>query len=1371
MAVSTSTRGYYRSDMPVTFADGRMGTYNVVLTSLATMGRVPATATTSDAIRRWRPRYVLLVGIAGGVADRGVHLGDVLVSDQVVDYEQQKVTADGSQYRFQVHRADQRLLEAARNLADTVWRPLIGKKRPERGRPVRHIGPVATGDKVVAFEPLLAELRRSWPQLVGVEMEAGGVAAAAFQAAATPGFFMVRGVSDLADERKGSATVEGWREYACRVAAAYAVALLRGGPFPPSDGGRTFVSADSFFRRSLDPGRLYNHSWTLVGRDGPLDDLHDFIASAQARVAILPGRGGIGKTKLLHALSDGFDARHSGIALRFARDGVPIGAESRDELPAKPSVIVVDDAHRREDIETLCVIARDSPYPVKLVLATRPHAVGYLRSVLAHGGFDPREVVRLDPLGDLCREDVKVLARQALGDAHAGLAGRLAAATRDCPLVTVVGGRLLAERDIQPQELENDDEFRAAVLDRFHDVLLGKVGIDVDAAICRPLLSLIAAIAPFRPDDERLLATMAEHLGTDRPALVGALGTLEEAGVLARRGYALRLVPDVLADHILHRACLTPQGRATGYARRVFGHFAPICPGAVLENLAELDWRVHRATGREVSVLDDIWRSIAEEFRAASHRQRCLILGILTKVAYYQLGRVLELAETTVRHPAADQQIGANSMWGVEYTHEHVLARLPALLRGVGYTLDYLPRCCDLLWRLGRDDARTTGPNPEHAMRVLDDLAGYDLDKPLRVNEIVLDAVGRWVRAPGAHLHAHSPLDVLDPLLAKASASHHAEGRAFITRPFLVHRENTRSLRERAMRIIENCARSTDVAVAVRVFESVEVALANPMPYYNQPIADDDIERWAPEQLETLDMVARIAAGVAHPLVHLSIGKALAWHTRNGAREAIRRRARGIIAAIPDSFDLRLARALISDHDEWMLEDAGDVMEAYERGQRRREDTMRGVAAEFLARYDDADEGADALDERLHWGSFLQGRMDLVPAPLLIEMARQQPGYAAGLCEAILAEPGRALARHLPTLLSGVRATDPDRAADMVRRAMVGGQPGLARSIAWLYRYTDRLLPSDLPILTGLLDHPDAVAKRDAIAAVRKVDPGRPEQAVALARAVDIGESAEFAEALCEIFDRRHGIALSALSDDDAADLLSKLEPVRTIAGFQVGQFISGAAVYWPCRVVRMLLRRINRDDDSDPAYEAFPYEGLHDGFDAFAEGDAYHDVLHDIRDAALGYRPRVDTPLARLYRQASRGYNEHGLRVLDEWIEAGDPDHLMAVGELLRAAPRSFVFAHEDIVARLLECADEAGEQPYAFMCSVLHGVAIRGARSGVQGQPYPEDIELRRAASEVAARRMTSWPVRRFYSALVKDAEQFITHARIEGEILDAS
>jgi hypothetical protein len=45
-----------------------------------------------------------------------------------------------------------------------------------------------------------------------------------------PEFFMVRGVSDFADEAKGSAGVEEWRSYACEVAAAYTIGLLQSEP-------------------------------------------------------------------------------------------------------------------------------------------------------------------------------------------------------------------------------------------------------------------------------------------------------------------------------------------------------------------------------------------------------------------------------------------------------------------------------------------------------------------------------------------------------------------------------------------------------------------------------------------------------------------------------------------------------------------------------------------------------------------------------------------------------------------------------------------------------------------------------------------------------------------------------------------------------------------------------------------------------------------------------------------------------------------------------------------------------------------------------------------------------------------------------------
>src|SRR5262249_9440298 len=150
----------------------------------------------------------MLVGIAGGVAKAHVEIGDILISDQIADYELQKLTPDGPEIRWQVHRVDPRLIGAVQNFSTAGWQDLITVERPDDRAPKRHIGTVVTGDKVIAVEDVLAKYNAMWPKLIGVEMEAGGAAAAAFQTANAPGFFMIRGVSDLADSKKSSARVK-----------------------------------------------------------------------------------------------------------------------------------------------------------------------------------------------------------------------------------------------------------------------------------------------------------------------------------------------------------------------------------------------------------------------------------------------------------------------------------------------------------------------------------------------------------------------------------------------------------------------------------------------------------------------------------------------------------------------------------------------------------------------------------------------------------------------------------------------------------------------------------------------------------------------------------------------------------------------------------------------------------------------------------------------------------------------------------------------------------------------------------------------------------------------------------------------------------
>lgn len=247
-------RVYYQADVVTQFAGGTTGSYRVIVTSPLGMGRVEAATATADAVRRWQPRYLLLVGIAGGDPDE-VELGDVLIAEQFVDYELAKRTDEDAQphsekyfadpshqalqnavrrfnerMRYQTFRADPRLYSAAQHLVG--WDATVRVARPDPGKPRMLTGVVISGDKVQATTDALKPYKADWPKLIGVEMEVAGVAAAAWEVASKPGVLMVRGVSDLADAKKDSARVKLWRSYACDVAAAFTVSFLQDGPVP-----------------------------------------------------------------------------------------------------------------------------------------------------------------------------------------------------------------------------------------------------------------------------------------------------------------------------------------------------------------------------------------------------------------------------------------------------------------------------------------------------------------------------------------------------------------------------------------------------------------------------------------------------------------------------------------------------------------------------------------------------------------------------------------------------------------------------------------------------------------------------------------------------------------------------------------------------------------------------------------------------------------------------------------------------------------------------------------------------------------------------------------------------------------------------------
>jgi nucleoside phosphorylase len=229
-----------------------------VLRVLSDMGQAPATLAADRMISRLNVSLVVLIGTAAAL-DPDIQLGDVVVADQIQEYLRKARVipeAGGEDFDFQraaeSWRINPRLLDHVNNwgwMADgepaiAAWCQSAALRQPGApgdppGGPKVHIGPVATGDLVVAAQAFTNWIRTADRKLVALEMEAGGAALAAYHNDQAD-FLVVRGVSDYADDRKNALDAgqdaagvkDAWRRYAVKNAIEYLTILLSSAGFP-----------------------------------------------------------------------------------------------------------------------------------------------------------------------------------------------------------------------------------------------------------------------------------------------------------------------------------------------------------------------------------------------------------------------------------------------------------------------------------------------------------------------------------------------------------------------------------------------------------------------------------------------------------------------------------------------------------------------------------------------------------------------------------------------------------------------------------------------------------------------------------------------------------------------------------------------------------------------------------------------------------------------------------------------------------------------------------------------------------------------------------------------------------------------------------
>lgn len=178
------------------------------------------------------PRLWLLVGIAGGLHRKQARIGNVVVSTRVVYYDSRKIEKGGHvQTRGEERGAPARIMHAVNAYFTDHGEPaaIRGQAEGHKKRSFEVVpGLIGSGEAVIAAQdsPVRTYLEHYNDKVLAVDMEAGGLSQYwqenSVGTTLNPGWVVVRGISDNADQEKNDDS----HDLAARNAAHVAAELL-----------------------------------------------------------------------------------------------------------------------------------------------------------------------------------------------------------------------------------------------------------------------------------------------------------------------------------------------------------------------------------------------------------------------------------------------------------------------------------------------------------------------------------------------------------------------------------------------------------------------------------------------------------------------------------------------------------------------------------------------------------------------------------------------------------------------------------------------------------------------------------------------------------------------------------------------------------------------------------------------------------------------------------------------------------------------------------------------------------------------------------------------------------------------------------------
>ena len=1085
-------------------------------------------------------------------------------------------------------------------------------------------------------------------------------------------------------------------------------------------------------------GLLFDYNQVFRGRRLHLDALDGFLGSSEAVIAVLPGRGGIGKTKLVREWA----VRQASWNVLSTSEMRPWHPGAENEIPHGDTLLIVDDAHRYPDLAQVVglVATWRGLHALKMVIATRPSGRDYVNERLAQS-VDETRVCRCPTLKELTLDETIELAEEMLGTGFAHLARPLAQVSQDTPLVTVVGGRLIARGEILPDLLGNHEAFQHAVFDKFASECAGQ--LPTGGKSKEELLHLLAAVQPVDERTAAFDAAAPAFLGLRSDQIRRNVLALEEIGIVIRSRGAARIVPDVLADYLLERASVGPNHYVTGYADAVFEAFHEGFLSNLLKNLAELDWRITQRDP-QTRLLQNIWSRLRETFEGQKAHGRRQMLVEMQKVVAFQPTAVHSLLQLAMDNPA-----DTSYDYGFEVTDEKVIRIVPELLAVTIYDSESSADAFRRLWFLSK-----TGPEEtkNRARRVLKEAIGYQKYKSLSFNERVLSHVEALAADPRAYGGDFTPLDLLDTLLDREISHTERQGRGFSVSALAVHYGNVSPLRTRVLHTISNCLESSNARIAVEAVESLSHVLSEYHPGLRGEVTDEEQEWQDRERLHALEILAtRIERGSLALPVIWRIHKLLFWVIeRSQLTDRVKHEADQVRGELETPEDFDVFDSLCADQWEYnTLEDG-----FYSVSERRNQKEQRAV--EILKALGSVSEQIARI-ERLSKDALDVGINPKGIDPILTRLCGDRM-FLQGLSDYVFANPHSILAQvgGIPvriwrsidlTLFShygcSLARTGEWRTAVSVAEVVCGGPP------------LEQPIQEDVEVLAALCERTEpavlGVVLR-GLARLGKTPAFRP-AALELVLKIEAADSEYLARSLCELVGPGH-LSPAALDERTIRGILGKLITLDELPDEALGTFLAYVGGQAPLAVAEFFESRLNhaiaiKADDGFSRYKPLPSASFWSSFEGIQESPQYRVTLEKIFSWARRF-PRWIYETLEIFWHFGRP-DETSFSVLDDALHSTDADDLLAALNILTKARKDLAFNHVAFAMHVLTLCAAHSKEMEAEAVRILHSncLSLPGGM-GVGGSPIPIWTGVGDRARAILDLCEPNSPAFDFYSAL---------------------